>query len=195
VRSRKRLRPPHPHIPRRLRPAANQATLLWHVFDHRIRVRPKNYLFQSGLATVSLILILLVEDAVFRAAIVVAVASTAFTIFVFPDSVASTPRRVIGGHLAAVIAGALISALTMVPIVDSAAQDSRFVADVAAALAVGLGTLLMVSTNTEHPPAAGTAFGLVIYPWSWSAVVFIMSSAVVLSIVRVVLRNKLVNLL
>ncbi len=73
------------------------------VFDRHLVTRPRNYLFQTGLATVALIIMLLVEDAVLNAAIVVAVASSAFIVFVVPNSVASTPRKVIGGHLVAVI--------------------------------------------------------------------------------------------
>ena len=53
----------------------------------------------------------------------------------------------------------------------------------------------MAVTNTEHPPAAGTALGLVIVGWSWSAVLFIMSSAVILSLIRLILRPRLINLL
>ena len=41
-----------------------------------------------------------------------------------------------------------------------------------------------MSDSTEHPPAAGTALGLVIHGWSWSAVVFILSSALILSVLR-----------
>lgn len=135
------------------------------------------------------------EDAVFRAAIVVAVASTAFTIFVFPNSIASTPRRVIGGHVVAVISGSAMAAILLVASIDNTSVDTRFVVDIAAALSVGLGALMMVITNTEHPPAAGTAFALVIYPWSWSAIVFIIISAIILSVVRILLRPVLVNLL
>jgi CBS-domain-containing membrane protein len=95
----------------------------------------------------------------------------------------------------AVISGAILTALLALPGVEGPSQDSRIVTDVAAALAVGLGTMIMVATSTEHPPAAGTALGLVISPWSWSAIVFIMSSALALSIVRIALRPRLVNLL
>ena len=70
-----------------------------------------SYLFQCGMATASLVVILLVEDAVFRAAIVVAVASSAFTVFIVPNSIAAMPRRVIGGHIVAVIAGGIFSAI------------------------------------------------------------------------------------
>ncbi len=157
--------------------------------------RTPNYLFQSGMATVSLIVILLVEDVVLRAAIVVAVASSAFTIFIVPNSIASSPRRVIGGHAVAVVAGAIFSSVLFIPIVESAAETSRLPVDLMAALSVGAGMLAMAVTNTEHPPAAGTALGLVIVGWSWSAVLFIMSSAVILSLIRLILRGRLVNLL
>ena len=53
----------------------------------------------------------------------------------------------------------------------------------------------MVVTNTEHPAAAGTALGLVIHDWTWSAVAFIMVSALVLSLIRIALRPRLVDLL
>lgn len=95
----------------------------------------------------------------------------------------------------AVISCAILSAILALPAVQGAAQDSRVVTDAAAAMAVGLGTLIMVATNTEHPPAAGTALGLVISPWSWSAIVFVLSSAIVLSVVWIALRPWLVNLL
>ena len=147
------------------------------------------------MATVSLVIILLVEDAVFRAAIVVAVASSAFTIFIVPNSVAATPRRVIGGHAVAVIAGGIFSAILLIPAMEAAAEGSRLPIDMMAALSLGTGMFAMAITNTEGPPAAGTALGLVIHGWSWSAVVFILSSALALSMIRLVLRPRLINLL
>jgi CBS-domain-containing membrane protein len=165
------------------------------LIDRKLPGRAHNYIIQCGLASLSLFLILLVQDAVFRAAIVVAVASTAFTIFVFPNSIASTPRKVIGGHVVAVVSGAAMVGVLLILSVDNTAENTRFVVDIAAALSVGLAALLMVVTNTEHPPAAGTAFALVIYPWSWQAITFIIFSAMILSLVRLILRPKLINLL
>ena len=78
---------------------------------------------------------------------------------------------------------------------DNTAPDTRFVVDITAALSVELRALLMVITNTEHPPAASAAFALVIDPWSWSAILFVISSAIILSGVRIILRPKLINLL
>ena len=165
------------------------------LLDPNLKARAPNYLFQCGLATASLIVILLVEDAVFRAAIVVAVASTAFIIFVVPNSVAASPRRVVGGHMVAVVVGSIVSSILLIPVLETATQDRQYIIDIMAALSVGVAILVMVSTDTEHPPAAGTALGLVVHGSSWSGVVFILSGALILSIVRFALRSKMINLL
>ena len=125
----------------------------------------------------------------------VGVASSAFTIFVIPESVAATPRKVIGGHLVAGLIGAGVSYILQIPGLEIYASETRYIVDIAAALSVGIGIFFMVVTNTEHPPAAGTSLGLVIYGFDWTSVVFIISSAVLLSLVRIVLRPRMINLL
>ena len=72
-------------------------------------------------------LILLLEDAVIRAAIVAAIASTAFIIFVIPHSEAASPRKVVGGHLTAVIVGSVISGILSAFGVDTLAGNSRYI--------------------------------------------------------------------
>ena len=101
----------------------------------------------------------------------------------------------IGGHVVAVIVGAVGSGVLMIPALEAFAEQSRYLVDVVAALSVGLSILFMVATNTEHPPAAGTALGLVIQGLGLQAIMFILVSAVLLSLIRLVLRPKLVNLL
>ena len=134
-------------------------------------------------------------DILLRAAIVVGVASSAFTIFVIPESIAATPRKVVGGHLVAGLVGAAISFILQTPGLEIYAIETRYVLDVAAALSVGIGIFLMVVTNTEHPPAAGTSLGLVIYGFDWASVAFIILSAVLLSLVRIILGPRMINLL
>lgn len=165
------------------------------LLDRKIRRRWRSYLFQCGLSTVALLVILLVEDVVLRAAIVVAIASTAFIVFVIPHSVASSPQRVIGGHVVAVIVGSIFSALLLIPELGELATDSKLILDAIAAVSVGTSIFLMVITNTEHPPAAGTTLGLVVGGWTFSAVVFILTGAVILSIVHMLLKPRLTNLL
>ena len=92
----------------------------------------------------------------------VGIASSTFTVFVVPNSVAATPRKVIGGHLLAAFIGTLIALILQSPPLIQVIVENRYFLDVAAALSVGIGIFLMVVTNTEHPPAAGTSLGLVI---------------------------------
>ena len=152
---------PHPHIPHPHLPKPHG--FLPHVLDQYIHSKWSHYIFQCGLAAVSLIFILLIGDTLLRAAIVVGVASSAFTVFVVPDSVAATPRKVIGGHFAAIIIAMIIISLLSVFGVDGYGGGSRLVVDIAAAMSVGIGIIVMVVTNTEHPPAAGTSLGLIIH--------------------------------
>ena len=58
--------------------------LFGNVIDRTLPGRAHNCTPQRGLGSLSLFLILLVEDALIGVAIVVAMASTAFTIFVYP---------------------------------------------------------------------------------------------------------------
>ena len=163
--------------------------------DRRLVTRSRSYAFQSALATLSLLAIVVVKDVVLNVAIVVAMASTVFTIFVVPDSVAATPRKVIGGHVAGVIAGSIIVALLGIPDISTIVDSSPHIRNAVAALTLGLSMVLMVITDTEHPPAAGAALGLVIHGWSWSSIGVIIIGAVALSAIRIALRPRLVNLL
>ena len=163
--------------------------------DRRAKGRFGQYLFQCGLGTLTLVVILLIEDALLHAAIVVAVGSTVFIVFIIPDSVAATPRRVIGGHVVAIIFGSAFAFMLLAPGMEALAADLRYVRVFAAALAVGVSMLVMVLTNTEHPPAAGTALGLLFPGWELSTVVFIVLSAIALSAIRILLRPRMINLL
>ncbi|HJO60158.1 MAG TPA: HPP family protein [SAR202 cluster bacterium] len=189
---------PHPdiHLPHLILPHG----FLPHILDQYIHSRWNHYFLQCCLASVSLILILLIGDTL-KTAIVVGIASSAFTIFVVPNSVAATPRKVIGGHLLAAFIGTLIALILQSPPLIQQVLENRYFLDVAAALSVGIGIFLMVVTNTEHPPAAGTSLGLVIQCCEpntgvdWSSIIFIIASAGLLSGVRIALRDKMVNLL
>ena len=165
------------------------------LFDPNLRGRAGNYAAQSAMATLAMMAILLLVDVVLRAAIVVAMASTVFTIFVVPNSVAATPRKVIGGHIVGVAAGSLIAVVMALPALSPALEDSRLLFDSLAALTVGLSIAVMVVTDAEHPPAAGAALGLVVQGWTLSSVGVILIGAVTLSLIRVALRPRLVNLL
>ena len=113
------------------------------LLDRRLRARSRSYAFQSALATLSLLAIVVVEDVVLNIAIVVAMASTVFTIFVVPDSVAATPRKVVGGHVAGVVAGSIVVAILGIPDISAIVESSPSIRNAVAALTLGLSMVLM----------------------------------------------------
>jgi len=94
-----------------------------------------------------------------------------------------------------VAAGSLIAVVMALPALSPALEDSRLLFDSLAALTVGLSIAVMVVADAEHPPAAGAALGLVVQGWTLSSVGVILIGAVTLSLMRVALRPRLVNLL
>ena len=177
-----RLQTPHPHAP-----AAFGRS---HI---KGRVRP--YITQATLASFALLAILLIEQGVSDGIIVVTIASSTATVFVVPLSIAASPKRVIGGHVVSVLVGlALWIGLHLVT-GGHASTASNLQIDIFGAAAVGLSVLVMATTNTEHPPAARTAFGIIVVGLSFTFIAFILSAAVILSIVRYLLRDRLQNLL
>ena len=113
--------------------------------DRKFRVRVSNALFHCGIATASLASILLVENVVLRAAFVVALTLTTFTVFVVPHSIACKLRRVIEGRLVTVVAASVFAAILSTPALESTADKTHYLPDVMAALSVGLGLLIMVA--------------------------------------------------
>ena len=141
----------------------------------------RNYAFQSILCALILFLALLLlrlENAVIAASI----GATAFIVFSMPDSVTAKPRNVIGGHLVGLSLGVFS---TLIP------QPDPMYSAIVYSVAVGLTMFVMVVTDTEHPPAAGTALGIAISGYSLDAAIAIVTGAVVMSTAHHFLRPYL----
>lgn len=153
-------------------------------FDRQFRPHWASYLLQSVLAAVSIFAVLV---ALRQQNLVVAasLAATAFTVFAVPSSVTASPRNVVGGHLAGIVFG---SAFALMPHGTDLQRDALYAA------AVGSAMLMMAATNTEHPPAAGTALGMVIAGFSWRLALGVAVGAVVLATIHTLLRPVLRDL-
>ncbi len=160
----------------------------------KLNPRRRHYLIQGALATAALALIFYIENSLTRAAILAAVGSTTFTIFVMPHGRMSQTRRVIGAHLIGVGVGAAFSQMATLPGVVAVAASTHLVIDLIAAGSVGLTMVLMVAMGMEHPPAAGTALGLVVHSWSYGTIVFILAAVIVLCLIRDILTQHLRDL-
>ena len=129
------------------------------------------YMTQIGLATLTLALTIWAADLITgsiasRAVVVGAIASTAFILFISPHSNTATHRHVRGGHL--------VSIAIALPFALFANSVSGVAFSFYIAIAVGLSMLAMAAINTEHPPAAGTAFAIVAHGVSFSLVFFVL---------------------
>ncbi|MBC7255606.1 MAG: HPP family protein [Chloroflexi bacterium] len=164
------------------------------LFDAKARAHPWRYIAQCALAAVTIGATMLFLDALLHTEIIATLGATTFILFALPTSHAARPRALLGGYFWGIIAGAVCCALAdHIPFRESAlpsrAQDILF-----GGLAVGLAILGMVTTNTEHPPAAGVALGLVVRPWTMNTLLFVAAAVLLLAATHRALRRFLIDL-
>ena len=171
-----------PMSSKELRPG-DHLSRLGGTLDQRFRPHWKNYVLQSGMAGVAVFVALVVlrqQNLVVAASL----AATAFTVFAMPGSVTASARNVIGGHIIGLLMGGFFALLAA----DFAAERDGFYA-----LAVGCSMFVMTITNTEHPPAAGTALGVVIAGFSWRVALGVIAG-IILSAIHAAMRAALRDL-
>ena len=100
----------------------------------------------------------------------------------------------VGGHGAALVLGSIFSAILFLAPVELFLQDRSTVLHLSLALAVGGSMLLMAITNTEHPPAAGTALGMASREFDVLIFFSIIGAVGLLAILKLVLRPYLRDL-
>jgi CBS-domain-containing membrane protein len=145
----------------------------------------KSYLWQTACATAAVLVVLLVLD-LGQAVIISSIGATTFIVFMKPSNPFAIPRSIVGGHLVGALVG---SAFALFP------HTTSWTTSIVYASAVGLTLLLMAVTDTEHPPAAGTALSVVMAGGTWwVAVVAILTSSILLSLFHHLLRPYLKDL-
>ena len=165
-----------------------------HIIDKTFLRAPKNYIVQSLLAIVAMAIILYFVEVLTHAAIVAAIGSSAFIVFAMPRSITAQPRRLIGGHVVGLLCGTFCHYVFLAGPIGKMIAGGELATLFVYALAVGLAIFLMAITNTEHPPAAGTALGIVAHPWSYQVVIFVILCAIGLAVARRLLRGQLRDL-
>jgi CBS-domain-containing membrane protein len=138
------------------------------------RIHWRNYVFQSLFATLAVFIVLYflsLQDAV----IIASLGATAFIVFAMPGYITAQPRNVIGGHLVGLFWGALFSLAPHATMLGSLVCYSA---------AVGLSIFTMVVTDTEHPPASGTALGVAITGMSLHVLIAVVLGIVLLSLIH-----------
>lgn len=169
------------------------------LLDNKIKQNLKRYTIQVSLATVALFCTFVAEQVLVggqeaRAIIVAAIASTAFILFISPFSTAARPRSVIGSHLIAVVVSTPLALIAESTFGLSVSTAVPYVFGLYAAVGVGLTMFLMASTNTEHPPAAGTALAVVAHGFDWDLVLFMAIAVAILVVIQRAFRHRFINL-
>ena len=158
------------------------------------RENVKRYTLQCSLAAAVVLILLMVLDAVTQTVLIAALGASVFIAFAVPRSLHSSPRCLIGGYLAGILAGSLMATLNIAfEFSDVVTAHASMV--VFGALATGLAMFLMVVTKTEHPPAAALALGLVLNEWTLLTLVVVIVGVTALSICKQLVLPILMDLL
>ena len=165
------------------------------LLDEKFLKNKWNYIFQSLLAAVSIFVILLELDAISDAAIVASLGASSFIVFTMPSVESSKTRCLIGGYIVGIIAGCLCYYLSLLPIFAEIPFISEPHNTLFPALAVGVAIFIMVITDTEHPPAAGIALGLVLDECQSKTIIVVLIGIISLSVLKTLLRPVIKDLL
>ena len=152
--------------------------------DKKLSLHWRRYVLQSLYATMAVFLVILLLQ-LEQVVIIASIGASAFIEFAMPQSITAKERNLIGGHIIGLLVGSLFG---LVP------QPSALLCAVLYALCVGGTIFLMVATDTEHPPAAGTALGVAMIGLSPTLVVSVVTSIIVLALVHHLLRFRLLDL-
>ena len=166
----------------------------WRWRDPGFARHPLRFAIQAGLATLAMLATLMFVQSLSYAAIAAGLASSVVGIFITPSNRTTRIRAVAGGHGVALTLGSLFSLILFYAPVETFLNNAEFLRTLSYAIAVGLAMLLMAVTNTEHPPAAGTAIGMASRQFDPFIFFSIIGAVIMLSILKLALRPYLQDL-
>jgi len=153
--------------------------------DNKFTYYKKYFFLQCTAVTLTIgliIYILTMQNAV----IVASIGASAFIIFASPHGYYARPKKLIGGHLVGLLFGTIFS-LINIHILPTEVITTAF--------AVGCTFFLMVLIDVEHPPAAGTALGIVFIDVSLPLAIAIVASVCFISLIHHLLRPYMKDLI
>ncbi len=155
---------------------------------------PRTFAFQAVLATGVMLAILTFVDSLSSAAIAAGLASSVVGIFIAPSNRTARIRSVVGGHGVALLLGAAFSFLLFLDPVEAYLLEEPIMQNISLAMAVGVAMLFMAFTNSEHPPAAGTALGMASREFDLLIFFSIIGAVALLAVMKLAIRPYLRDL-
>ncbi len=165
------------------------------IIDPKLDHHVGRYAFQCLLATLVILVVLLFLDIVEHTALIATLGASVFIVFTMPKAYSSGMRPLLGGYLVGITVGCSGSILGQFPEITSVFPSVRAAHIVFGAFAVGIAIFLMTVTNTEHPPAAGMALGLVLNQWDYTTIIFIFGAVGLLALSKKMLKPVLIDLM
>jgi len=165
------------------------------ILDPKFRQNKLNYIGQCVLSTLTIFIVLLVLDAIQEAAIIASLGASAFIAFGMPHAQAARPRYLLGGYAVGIFCGILCAYAAVWPPLAQLPVLQDSLPMVFGALAVGTSIFLMVLLNTEHPPAAGVALGLVLGHCDVMTMLVVAVGILGLTAAKTAMKPYLINLL
>jgi CBS-domain-containing membrane protein len=166
----------------------------WRLFDEKLKVHRAQYLRQTLMATVTMLVVLLLLDVVKQTVLIASLGASTFIVFSRPHAKRSKPRYLIGGYAVGTLAGCALSVISA-RLIEFSFADPRIIQICCAAFALGLAFLIMVVTDTEHPPAAALALGYVLNEWDLFALFVVLAGIALITSVKELIKPKLLDLI
>lgn len=156
------------------------------IIDRKFKKNVYKYLWQCLLAAVIIFIISVVLDMMLQTTTIASIGATVFILYTMPHTRRSRARYVLGGYTIGVVTGGVCYLLST--IINGNSHNLLM------AVAVGVAILLMSMTNTEHPPAAGLAIGIVMEGLDLYTVVVIYISISIAIVGKKLLSRWMIDL-
>lgn len=153
-----------------------------------------SYFLQCMFVTCTMLFVLVLLDSVYQTVLIAALGASSCVAFSGPSLRASRPRCLIGGYVVGVVVGCGLSSLVGVA-GSLSGMEEHTLQILFGAIAVGVAMFLMVTTETEHPPGVAIALGFVLNEWDFMTVIVVMAGICTISLVKELVRDRLIDLL
>lgn len=158
--------------------------------DEKFKEHKFQYIIQTLLMGFSVMGILVLLDLFAEAAMIASFGASSFIVFTIPHNNIARAKYVIGGSSLGILTAFIMHIFSLLTGINQSKYGIIY-----GAIAVTISMFLMVITDTEHPPGAGLALGLMLDGFDYRTAIITFLALVMLSLVRKLLSPLLIDLL
>ncbi|PKM50125.1 MAG: hypothetical protein CVV02_12750 [Firmicutes bacterium HGW-Firmicutes-7] len=157
-----------------------------YIIDPKLKGNIRRYFIQCICITIFIYLVISIVDVTMNITLVASIGATTFIVFTMPHRRVSNVRYVLGGYIIGILTGTLCWFF---------GSTYNFIGlSFAGALAIGISIFFMAITNTEHPPAAAFAFGIVMDGFHLKTIVIMLFILILFQIIKKFTKKWLIDL-